>query len=90
MDRTLRAEKFQQAPGSLRKASGYCCLGVACELHLLAHGKRWDSSYGVAFTYLGAGADLPNAVKDWLGMKSRSGGFSSEYKVEGYDIPYTA
>jgi len=28
--RNLRSGEFDQAPGMLRDADGYCCLGVAC------------------------------------------------------------
>ncbi len=29
----LRSGKYQQAKTRLRKAEGYCCLGVACDIH---------------------------------------------------------
>lgn len=43
----LRSGKYQQANGRLRSSTGYCCLGVACDLY---DSSRWLPD-GTVFTY---------------------------------------
>ena len=65
----LRSGEYQQSTSRLRTGDTYCCLGVACELHRQARDDKWDASYGEAFTYLEAGAVLPDEVIHWLGLR---------------------
>ena len=82
----LRSGEYQQSTSRLRTGDTYCCLGVACELHRQARDDKWDASYGEAFTYLEAGAVLPDEVIHWLGLKNSSGIFHTPYFVENEDV----
>jgi len=43
----LRSGEYQQTVGRLRSSTGYCCLGVLCDLHAKAGLGTWDDlSYG--------------------------------------------
>lgn len=52
----LRSGKYDQGRGQLATINGYCCLGVACEISGLPYGASY--------------AELPLAVRDWLGIES--------------------
>lgn len=69
----LRSGEYQQARGQLKKEHGYCCLGVACEISKL--GKWTNDREGYYQPKIGSGDNvmLPEAVKEWLGMKTGSG-----------------
>lgn len=93
--KALKSGKYKKAKGQLRKefkdGTGYCCLGVACELYRKAIGGEWeqntsfsdrfgDNEYGV----------LPSDVKAWLGLNRREGncensvacGKKKEFKID--------
>ena len=61
----LRSGKYSQTHGSLYMNSGYCCLGVLCELHSQATGGLW-----IGAAYLGQEDYPPNAVIRWAGLSS--------------------
>ena len=62
----LRSDDYVQATGKLRDRDAFCCLGVACEISGLG---EWDEDN----VYLGVGASLPPAVRDWLGLREAEG-----------------
>lgn len=91
----LESGEYTQATGTLRttvfldggKASkqaiattGFCCLGVLCNLHAIAHPKI-AAKQEDPFTYLDADVDLPKEVMKWAGIKTKSGEF---YSPDGY------
>ena len=39
----LRSGKFEQTTGALQDTSGYCCLGVACEIFIPKNLQRRDT-----------------------------------------------
>ena len=61
----LRSGRYKQTSMFLRrkKISGFCCLGVACEISGLG---QWDDDGA----YLGDVSTLPTEVCNWLGVKS--------------------
>ena len=66
----LRLGKYRRTTGMLhRRGSGYCCLGVACEVYI-QHGGVLTKAIGEgAVTYDGERGILPVAVKNWLGLR---------------------
>lgn len=78
----LRSGEYEQAVGKLRNESGYCCLGVLCDIYSKQDGvtDEWDfyEVNGVrTYRLLGADAILPPSVWEWAGMRSSNGSFSS-------------
>lgn len=81
----LRSGEYAQAKGYLREkdGSGYCCLGVACDLYHKETGKGyWDER-----VFRDAGGDsnnsfLPRDVSAWFGFSGASGSFVKEVVSE--------
>lgn len=83
----LRSGNFQQARNRLRDLvfadddaeegrEGYCCLAVACVLYERETGDgHWDlnGNFVVISTGEAAEVELPNAVREWLGLTDKSG-----------------
>lgn len=73
----LRSGKYKQTKGHLADESGYCCLGVACEVSI-ANGvqlrKTLTDAYGGAIFDFRSGHydvsaySLPDVVMEWLGV----------------------
>lgn len=81
--RALRSGRYKQGKHSLKIINGiprYCCLGVLCDLHAKAKGRRW-----VKNEYLGAENILPGEVVIWAGL-----GRANPKLVEGLDGDGTA
>jgi hypothetical protein len=57
--KALRSGKYKQGTGHLKRRSGYCCLGVLCELR------------GVGFD--GLRGTLPDRAMRWAGMSNPHG-----------------
>lgn len=62
----LRSDEFKQTTGQLKTDSGFCCLGVLCELYRRKHGGEWALSN----TFENHSAVIPYAVKAWAGLRS--------------------
>ena len=82
----LESGDFTQAPQRLKRDSGYCCLGVLCELYKHRTGRgEWveapqsNNHYikGVKAFKLpsedGFTAELPQEVAKWAGIRTASG-----------------
>lgn len=41
----LESEEYSQTKGNLRTTSGYCCLGVLCDLYAKEKNVEWDYRY---------------------------------------------
>lgn len=74
----LRSGEYKQTVGALRDSSGYCCLGVACDLAVKAGvpmrlGVLRDAitigGEKVVKTYDGNHKLPPLCVSDWLGFE---------------------
>lgn len=85
----LRSGNFEQARRRLRDhidedREGYCCLGVACVLYERETGLgHWDGDGTFVVADLDANhAELPNAVREWLGLTNVAGWYG-----QGASIP---
>lgn len=68
----LRSGEYQQTRGRLRTlaGSGFCCLGVLCDLHSAAAGGTW---FLVGYDepkhcYMNNAGSLPQEVRTWAGL----------------------
>ena len=67
----LRAGAYPQDRSYLRTLSGFCCLGVACDLF---NESVWRTAPdGLSWKYLGAVTDLPRLVMDAYRLRRRDG-----------------
>lgn len=83
--RALESGEYSQVQGVLRADTGFCCLGVLCNLHAQAHPKiaREETDPCV---YLGEDTTLPQEVIEWAGMCGKdNGGFRDGFELEVED-----
>lgn len=68
----LRSGKYTQTTGKLANKTGYCCLGVACEIYIANGGSllrsvdEASSDKRVLYDYYSM--YLPPDVSEWLGI----------------------
>ncbi len=62
----LRSGKYQQSRKTLRNSTGFCCLGVACDISGIS---EWDDKY----EYDGCESILPKSVMEYYGFCSSGG-----------------
>lgn len=74
----LDSGEYTQARGRLRGKDGFCCLGVACDLHAKEHNQTGWLTYNdpwgrPAYAYASEGVRfMPSEqVTDWFGFKTR-------------------
>jgi hypothetical protein len=77
--KALRSGDYEQAEDALRNDSGFCCLGVLCDLHAKKTGVLWDG-----FVYLGVADVLPHTVQEWADLPAREGGSVIIHEDEEY------
>ena len=78
--KALRSGQYQQTKDVLRDDSGYCCLGVACDVYHKTTGKgewkknEWDEhGFVVPDVWRMEETQLPECVCDWLGLLGLEG-----------------
>ena len=81
--RALRSGEYKQTQGSLRDNSGFCCLGVLCELAVRAKviGKP-QQQHNDTFLYGKNEFVLPRKVREWAGLKDSSGKYGENSLVD--------
>jgi hypothetical protein len=68
----LRSGEYQQGQLYLRTNSGFCCLGVLCDLYGKENNVEWnlvedeDSNY---YRFQGNAASLPFSIVEWSGIE---------------------
>lgn len=81
--KALRSGRYQQAQGFLKDDTGYCCLGVLCDLYSKETKKgrfAFDDKTG-EIQFMGDDNEsevLPDEVKEWAGMQTSKGELSSK------------
>lgn len=63
----LRSRKYPQTTDALRDGTGFCCLGVACDIAKRRLGLKWSRQNGMG----GTRKYLPSAVRKLFGLKRR-------------------
>jgi hypothetical protein len=86
----LRSGEYQQGHGRLAATQSrdgevrFCCLGVACELFNEHHPDEQlpvevrEEGPLTVVSYAGRRTNLPARVREWLGLRDRSGVFHDE------------
>jgi hypothetical protein len=77
----LLSNQYEQTTGALRDGTGYCCLGVLCDLYSQETGVEWftPNEYDNC-TMHGNDSLLPLEVRVWAGLAHDIGGFVSATK----------
>ena len=78
----LRRDEYPQAASCLRTTSGFCCLGVACDLFNDSVWRRFSGN-GAEWSYLGASIALPRPVVDAYRLVSPHGHYGVESHGSG-------
>ena len=76
----LRSGKYEQGSEKLRSVSGYCCLGVLCDLYAQEHDTQWEFRGNEEtnlqpmdyWYYEGESEFLPESVMDWAELKTHN------------------
>lgn len=64
----LRSGEYKQGTGALRNARDeFCCLGLLCNLHAIAH-PEVAAEQKFTTTYIGHGIMPPKVVMEWAGL----------------------
>lgn len=66
----LRSGKYNQTKQFLKTNTGFCCLGVLCDLYSKENTDsdwQWDDHYG-EYNFDGQVFGLPEIVMDWAGL----------------------
>jgi hypothetical protein len=83
--KTLRSGRYKQGQDALKNIHReYCCLGVLCNISKTGKWSKKPEYYGLGLDYLntnGTGT-LPEKVKKWAGMNSRTGLFSGNSLID--------
>lgn len=62
--KALRSGEYSQTHGKLKDDSGFCCLGVACDVSGVAAWK--EGIFGIYYDE--SSLSLPSKVQSWLGI----------------------
>ncbi len=68
--KALESGEYAQTEGMLHDATGYCCLGVLCDLYAKQTGAEWVPGEGDNLEMYGADESLPSKVMAWAGLKN--------------------
>lgn len=74
----LNSGEYNQTTGRLKRESGFCCLGVLCDLYSKEKNEEWYAYSDYHFEFLGSPTLLPLAVRRWAGIEE--GNPSVSYK----------
>jgi hypothetical protein len=89
----LRSGKYEQGSERLRSVSGYCCLGVLCDIYAQEHNTEWKFR-GNEETHLqpmdywyyeGESEFLPESVMDWAELKTNNPQLRVDVEEDGED-----
>ena len=63
----LRSGEYKQARHALKTDTGFCCLGVLCDLAAKDGGSQWALRSPDYYTYMGNSGVLPPVFRRFLG-----------------------
>lgn len=93
----LRSGDYEQGSEKLRSVSGYCCLGVLCDIYSREHDTQWEfrgydelsdetNPHPMDYWYFDEQSEfLPYSVMDWAGLKTHN----PSMRVDSDDDFYT-
>lgn len=82
----LRSGEYKQTKGKLRDDSGFCCLGVLCDL-VRKEGMEapsvegWQTDWEDFFKAADKEEVLPDGVREWAGMRTDIGDLTKPSKL---------
>ena len=76
----LRSGKYEQGSEKLRSVTGYCCLGVLCDLYAQEHNTQWEfrgdeeiNPQSQDYWYFDEHSEfLPESVMNWAELKTHN------------------
>ena len=80
----LRSGDYEQGSEKLRSVTGYCCLGVLCDLYAREHDTQWEfrgydelsdetNPHPMDYWYFDEHSEfLPESVMNWAGLKTHN------------------
>ena len=76
----LRSGKYEQGSEKLRSVTGYCCLGVLCDIYAQEHNTQWEfrgneetNPQPMDYWYFDEHSEfLPESVMNWAELKTHS------------------
>ena len=80
----LRSGDYEQGSEKLRSVSGYCCLGVLCDIYSREHDTQWEfrgydelsdetNPHPMDYWYFDGHSEfLPESVMNWAGLKTHN------------------
>lgn len=82
--KALRSGDYEQTTACLKDESGFCCLGVACDVSGLG---KWDGATFKSGTTKNERSDdvLTSKVRSWLGIRTSGGNFTPDEKSDYYE-----
>lgn len=91
LSEALRSGKYSQTTQLLRRGDSFCCLGVACDLHVKStKHNQWRHPGTTSDVYM-FGADLysiPKSIQDYYGFNSNVGTYiKAPQAVENFIVP---
>jgi hypothetical protein len=77
----LRSGDYQQGQCYLRTNSGFCCLGVLCDLYIKENNLEWNLAINRrnnAYAFQDMVGELPLSVIEWSGIANSNPYFDGE------------
>ena len=76
----LRSGKYEQGSEKLRSETGYCCLGVLCDIYAQEHNTQWEfrgdeeiNPQSQDYWYFDEHSEfLPESVMNWAELKTHN------------------
>jgi len=72
----LRSGEHSQTQGNLKDDTGYCCLGVLCDIYSKESGEVWQPTIApdekIIYEIHNSYGTLPTAITNWAGTNSDS------------------
>ena len=76
----LRSGKYEQGSEKLRRVTGYCCLGVLCDIYAQEHNTQWEfrgdeeiNPQSQDYWYFDEHSEfLPESVMNWAELKTHN------------------
>ena len=83
----LRSGDYRQGMNALRLGDCYCVMGVLCDVSNLGGWKRIKDSVVQSYSVNGNSSShmIPDAVRDWVGLRSNSGYSMTAYSLIGFN-----
>ena len=83
--KALRSGKYKQTQRTLQDATGFCCLGVLCDLSAKDGGRQWDLTQCTP-RFAGKLSFPPDYINDYLGLSHEQAEELAVLNDRGHDF----